>query len=133
MGKAAAGFQSDFDLLPYAVDYLTCTAKAKMPFTHELRRSLSTQPTGPRAGMFSAAQLGWQTPAPRLLFHPNDVIAVTIVPPGVVLAPNEPAGARHREGLGTAPAIEVAIRFLQTPERPWRQVGAGTYPPQKAA
>ena len=35
MGKAALGSQSDFDLLQNAVDYLTCKAKAKMPFTDD--------------------------------------------------------------------------------------------------
>jgi hypothetical protein len=35
MGKAAAGSQSDFNLLQNAIDYLTCKAKAKMPFTDE--------------------------------------------------------------------------------------------------
>src|SRR5215475_13209863 len=32
MGKAALGSKSDFDLLQNAVDYLTCKARAKMPF-----------------------------------------------------------------------------------------------------
>src|SRR5690349_23817092 len=35
MGKAAVGSQTDFDALQSAVDYLTCKAKARAPFTKD--------------------------------------------------------------------------------------------------